>query len=162
MSKAWSSRGALVMGAALVSTACTGTRLGPVPDLLLSEAWEWQSACCGIAGDPRTPATEGYTYVLRFDQNGSVRAERDGALVLETTFRVRRVGPTDFADEFTSITYGEPLPLGPGIEPVSRHMLVLAEGGRLVLTSLDGCADCFGSWEFLPRLETQGAGSGSP
>jgi hypothetical protein len=66
-------------------------------------------------------------------------AERDGTVVQETTFRVRRVAPTDFADEFTTITYGEPLALAFGIEPVSRQMLALTADGVLSLRSLDGC-----------------------
>lgn len=147
--------GVVIIGASFALSACGSNPVGPVPERLLSEAWEWQSACCGFAGDTRTPTTEGYSYVLRFHAKGTVRAERDGTLLLETTFRVHRVSPIDFGDEFTTITYGEPLPLGPGIEPVSRHMLQIFEDGRLLLSNLDGCADCFGDWEFLPRLETQ-------
>lgn len=157
MSSAVSGRVVVMSGASLALFACGGSLLGPVPERLLSEAWEWQSACCGIAGDTRTPATEGFSYVLRFQENGTVRAVRDGTLLLETTFRVRRVSPIDFTDEFTTITYGDPLPLGPGIEPVSQHMMELLEDGRLLLSNLDGCADCFGTWEFLPRLEMQSA-----
>lgn len=153
MRRASSGRGVGIIGASLALSACGSDPVGPAPELLLREAWEWQSACCGIAGDERTPATEGYSYVLRFHEEGTVRAVREGIVVLETTFKVRRVSPVDFGDEFTVITYGEPLPLGPGIEPVSRHMLVLREGGLLLLRNLDGCADCFGDWEFLPRLE---------
>lgn len=159
MNSAWSGRGVIIVGASLALSTCGSNPVGPVPERLLSEAWEWQSACCGIAGDTLTPETEGYSYVLRFHENGTVRAERDGTLLLETTFRVRRVSPIDFADEFTTVTYGEPLPLGPGIEPVSRHMLQIAEDGRLLLSSLEGCADCYGDWEFLPRLETRGPAS---
>ncbi len=147
--------GVVIIGASLTLSACGNNPLGPVPERLLSEAWQWQSACCGLAGNALTPATEGYSYVLRFHQKGTVRAERDGTLLLETTFRVRRVSPTDFADEFMSITYGEPLPLGPGIEPISRQRLEIFEDSRLLLSDIDGCADCFGDWEFLPRLETQ-------
>jgi hypothetical protein len=157
MRSAFSGRGVIVIGASLALSACGSNPVGPVPERLLSEVWEWQSACCGISGDTRTPTTEGYSYVLRFHGNGTVRAERDGTLLLATTFRVRRVSPIDFADEFTTITYGDPLPLGPGIEPVSRHMLVMLEEGRLLLRSLDGCADCFGDWEFVPRPRTQGS-----
>lgn len=153
MRSPWRGCGVIVIGAALALSACGSDPLGPVPERLLSEAWEWQSACCGIAGHTRTPATEGYTYILRFHENGIVRAERDGTLLLETTFSVRRVSPIDYADEFTRITYGEPLPLGPGIEPVSQQMMVISADGQLFLSSLDGCADCYGDWEFLPRLE---------
>ena len=152
-------RGIVIIGTSLTLFSCGSNPVGPVPELLLSEAWQWQSACCGIAGDTRTPASEGYNYVLRFQQNGTVRAVRDGMLLLETTFWVRRVSPIDFADEFTTVTYGEPLPLGPGIEPASRQMLGISENGRLFLTNLDGCADCFGDWEFLPRLEAEGPAS---
>lgn len=145
-----------IVGAALSLSACGSNPVGPVPERLLSEAWEWQSACCGIAGDSRTPATEGFHYVLRFYPGSIVRAERDGTVVQETTFRVGRVTPIDFADQFTAITYGEPLVLASGIEPVSRHMLALTAEGILSLKSLDGCNDCFGDWLFLPRLETAG------
>jgi hypothetical protein len=151
MRSALSGRGVVIIGASLAFSACGSDPVGPVPEGLLREAWEWQSACCGIAGDTRTPTTEGYSYVLRFREHGTVRAERNGTLLLETTFTVRQTSPIDFADEMTTITYGDPLPLGPGIEPVSRHMLVWLEGGRLLLRSLDGCADCFGDWEFLAR-----------
>jgi hypothetical protein len=145
--------GVSIVGAALALSACGSNPMGPVPERLLSEAWEWQSACCGIAGDSRTPATEGFHYVLRFYPRGVVRAERDGIVVQETTFRVQRFSPIDIADEITTIIYGEPLVLAFGIEPVSRHMLVLTAEGILSLKSLDGCNDCFGDWVFLPRLE---------
>jgi hypothetical protein len=157
MRRALSGRGVAIIGASLALSACASHPLEPVSHLLLSEAWEWQSACCGIAGNTLTPTTEGYSYVLRFHENGTVRAERNGTLLLETTFTLRRLSPTDVADEMTTLTYGDPLPLGPGIEPVSRHMLIMLEGGRLLLRSLDGCADCFGDWEFLARLETGSA-----
>jgi hypothetical protein len=156
MTRELSLRVVTVVGAALTLSACGSNPVGPVPERLLNEAWEWQSACCGIAGDSRTPATEGFHYVLRFYPRGIVRAERDGTVVQETTFRVRRVSPIDFAYEFTEITYGEPLVLAPGIEPVSRHMLVLTAEGILSLKSLDGCNDCFGDWVFLPGLESAG------
>lgn len=146
----------IFQGAMLILVACGRDPLGPVPERLLSEAWEWQSACCGVAGDARTPATEGYSYVLRFREDGTVRAERDGTLLLETTFRLRRVSPIDFADEFTRVNFGEPLPLGPGIEPVSQHMLSISENSLLSLSSMEGCADCYGDWKFLPRLELRG------
>lgn len=144
---------AIFVAAALGLSGCGSSPVGPVPDRLLSEAWEWASACCGIAGDSRTPTTEGYGFVLRFHENGTVRAERNGTVLLETTFRVRRVSPIDFADELTVVTYGEPVTLGSGIESASRHMLELPQDGRLLLSGLDGCADCFGNWLFLPRLE---------
>lgn len=75
---------ALVFVAALsVMSSCSS---GPDDNLLTSQPqWEWQSACCGFAGDTRTPSTEGYVYVLEFATNGRLRATRDDELVIETT-----------------------------------------------------------------------------
>lgn len=141
-----------VVVALLLVTGC-GNALGPSGEVLVREAWEWDSACCGIAGDARTPETEGYLYVLRFARDGTVRAVRNDTLLVETTFSVRRRAPVDFGDEVTEITYGQPLPLGPGIAPTDRQMVILLEGGRLLLRALNACADCYGDWAFTPRLE---------
>lgn len=132
----------------LVVSACGSDPVQPTPTVLTEAAWEWRSACCGVAGTSLTPATEGFDYRLRFREDGTVQARRGGSVVLETTYRVRTTSPIDFEDELTVVTYGDPLPLGPGIEPVSRQMLIHLEGGRLLLRNLDGCADCFGDWEF--------------
>lgn len=125
---------------------------GPSGNVLTSQPqWEWQSACCGISGDQRTPSTEGYVYILQFDSNGRVRATRDGELVIETGYRVTTSpgGPT--ADPAVTVQYDAPLPLGPGIEPASSHLVVLQANGVLLLRNVS-CADCYGDWTFFPGL----------
>jgi len=146
-----SSPSALVLLAALsVMSSCTS---GPGDNLLTSQPqWEWQSACCGFAGDTRTPSTEGYVYVLEFATNGRVRATRDDDLVIETGYRLTRSpgGPT--ADPAVTVRYDTPLPLGPGIESAPGHLVVLLANGTLLLRNLSPCADCYREWTFLPRL----------
>ncbi|HEX9895290.1 MAG TPA: hypothetical protein VGA78_15280 [Gemmatimonadales bacterium] len=122
-------------------------------NLLTSQPqWEWHSACCGFAGDTKNPSTEGYIYVLQFHPNGRVRATRDDDLVIETGYRVTRSpgGPT--ADPAVTVVYDSPLPLDPGIEPATAHLVVLLETGTLLLQNLSPCADCYREWRFLPRL----------
>lgn len=136
--------------ALLLATACGGS---PGPNLLTSQPqWEWQAACCGFAGDERSPATEGYAYVLQFDAGGRVRAIRDGELVIETRYRLTTSGGGPTADPAVAVEYDDPLQLGPGIEPAPRHLVMLLENGTLLLRNLAPCADCFGDWTFLPSL----------
>jgi hypothetical protein len=144
------SRSWLAGGALLVGAAC-GT--SPAPNPLTSQPqWEWQTACCGFAGDWRSPSTEGYAYVLQFDAGGRVRAIRDGELVIETRYRLATSGGGPTADPAVTVEYDDPLPLGPGIEPAPRHLVILLENGTLLLRNLAPCADCYGDWTFLPSL----------
>jgi hypothetical protein len=142
--------GMLALGLLLASC---GEGVGPGEEFLTGHPqWEWISACCGIAGNELTPATEGYVYVLAFTRRGRVRATRNDVLLLETGYRVRTSRPGGGEDELTMVTYDEPLPLGPGIHPAPRHLLTVLPGGGLLLRNQAPCADCFGDWTFLPRL----------
>lgn len=130
------------LAAAYLGTSCR-TFAAPGNTLLTSQPqWEWQSACCGVAGNELTPSTEGFSYVLQFEPIGTVRAIRNDTILVETRYRV----------EASTLRYDQPLPLGPGIEPASTHLVVLQENGELLLRNLSDCADCFGDWKFLPSL----------
>jgi hypothetical protein len=137
--------------AALLLGAACGT--SPGANLLTSQPqWEWQTACCGIAGNELSPVTEGYVYIVQFGVNGRVRAFRDGDLVKETGYRLTTSGGGPTVDPAVTVEYDDPLPLGPGIEPAPRHLVTLLENGTLLLRNLAPCADCFGDWTFLPSL----------
>lgn len=143
----------IVAASALLAGVAACGSDGPGDNILTSQPqWEWLSACCGLAGDERTPAGEGYVYVLQFGTDGRVRATRNDDLVIETRYRVTTSpgGPT--ADPSVTVHYDAPLPLGPGIEPATGHLIVLLENGALLLRNLVPCADCYGDWTFLPRL----------
>lgn len=143
-------RWAAVGAALFLGTACGAS---PGSNLLTSQPqWEWQAACCGFAGDERSSNTEGYGYVLQFDANGRVRAFRDGQPIIETGYQLAASpgGPT--VDPALTVEYDDPLPLGPGIEPAPRHLVLLLENGALLLRNLAPCADCYGDWTFLPSL----------
>ena len=115
-------------------------------------AWAWQSACCGFAGDERSPSTEGYAFVLRFDAQGVVRAVRNDVLLMRTRYwvDVSESGPT--GGPSLVVTYDDPLTLGPGIEPAPSQLVVLLENGELLLRNRAPGADCYADWRFLPRL----------
>ncbi len=57
---------ALMILAAPASAQC----VGDPPDVVGS--WEWTMSVGGIAGDTRTPATEGYTWQLEFRDDGTM------------------------------------------------------------------------------------------
>lgn len=136
----------------LWGTGCR-TFAAPGDTLLTSQPqWEWQSACCGVAGNQLTPATEGFSYVLQFEPDGTVRAIRNDTILVETRYRFETSGGGPTTDPATTLEYDEPLPLGPGIEPASAHLVVVQENGELLLRNLAPCADCFGDWRFLPSL----------
>jgi hypothetical protein len=134
-----------------LAVACSQVT-GPGPEAAIVVGhWEWSSSCCSIAGAERTPATEGYTYVLQFSQDGVVEAFRANVLVHSTRFHVSTSRPNPLADPITTVTYDSPLPLGPGIPEAQRHSVFRSENGTLHLNNSQ-CADCFGDWIFLPRL----------
>ena len=135
-----------------VFAACSDG-IGPEAEFLVQERWEWVSACCGIAGNEITPASEGVDYVLRFERDGRVLAIRNDTVLVETDYTVYVTPPDPLVDPITTVTYGEPLPLVPGVEPAEEHAVFALEGGGLLFRSLSPCADCFRDWEFLPRLE---------
>lgn len=141
--------------ACVLGTSCR-TFAAPGDNLLTSQPqWEWQSACCGFAGNELTPTTEGFSYILQFEPDGTVRAIRsvgNDSILAETRYRIMTSGGGPTADPMTTVEYDAPLPLGPGIEPASKHQVVLQESGDLLLRNLAPCADCFGDWRFLPSL----------
>jgi len=143
------------IGAAFVVVPACSDGVGPEAEFLVREQWEWVSACCGFAGQELTPESEGMDYVLQFDRDGRVRAIRNDTVLIETGYRVHVSRPDPLADPITTVAYDESLPLVPGVEPAEEHAVFALEGGGLLFRSLSPCADCFGDWEFLPRLTTQ-------
>lgn len=147
-------RAALVT-AILVAPGCR-ISTAPGDNVLTSQPqWEWQSACCGFAGNELTAATEGFTYILQFGTDGTVRAIRavnNDSILAQTRYRLVTSGGGAAGDPSTTVEYDEPLPLGPGVEPAPKHLLVLLENGVILLRNLSPCADCFGDWTFFPRL----------
>ncbi|MBI4503694.1 MAG: hypothetical protein HY700_21345, partial [Gemmatimonadetes bacterium] len=133
--------------AVLLVGGCHHT-LGPEAAVVLGD-WEWMAACCSIAGAERTPATEGYTYVLQFSDKGTVEVVRNNAVILTTRFTATRSRPSPTADEITLVHYDTPLPHGPSIPSADEHMVLKLENGTLILRN-PHCADCYGEWTFLP------------
>lgn len=144
------------LGAAIVAGGACSDPVGGEAHFIVGAEWEWMSACCGIAGQELTPLSEGVDYVLEFGEDGRVRGILDGVVVIETGYEVHTSRPDPLApDEITTITYDDPLPLVPGVEPTGEHILFSLEGGGILLRSTATCNDCFRDWEFLPRLTIQ-------
>jgi len=138
--------------AALMLGACTAsTSPGPDAEIVIG-GWEWTAACCSIAGAQLTPATEGYSYVLQFTQQGTVEVVKNNNPVFTTHFTVTRSRPDPLADPITTIHYEKPLPHGPGIPSADEQVVFKLENGTLLLRNPQ-CADCYGEWRFLPRLQ---------
>ena len=136
---------------AIMLPAGCATTVGPEAEYLVSQPqWEWQSSCCGFAGDTRGPTSEGYRYVLQFDRAGRVRAIRNDTLLVETSFRVTVSQPT-YGDQLIRVDYDLELPHGPAIPGTTSHLMVTLPGGGLLLRHPQ-CADCYGDWMFLPSL----------
>jgi len=135
--------------AAATAAACS-TPTSPEGQALTREQWEWQTACCSIAGATLTRDAAAADYVLTFGANGRVTARRNDTLLLETGYRIE-VTQSD-GDETTTVAYDDPLPLVPGVEPAERQVVTLRADGALVLRNLAPCADCFGEWTFFARL----------
>jgi hypothetical protein len=83
MTRGW--RG-VALGLALASGACASSSTG-VEEGELEGRWEWRSASGGIAGRTITPASEGYTMELRFDDD-EVGLYRGGALQRTAEYRL--------------------------------------------------------------------------
>jgi hypothetical protein len=145
------SPGRAILAASFLLAGCGGTTSpGPNADVVVG-AWEWSTACCGFAADPRTPATEGYTYVLQYSADGVVQVVKNNELIFSTHFTVTRSKPNPLADQITIVHYATSLPHGPAIPPADEQIVFKLENGTLVLQN-PHCADCYAEWRFLPRL----------
>ena len=133
--------------------ACSSQATSPGPEAsVVIGGWEWTSSCCSIAGVGLTPSTQGYSYVLQFSSEGTVVVVRNNVEILTTRYTVVRSRPSPTADEITTVRYDTPLPHGPGIPSATTHMVIQLEKGELLLRDTH-CADCYGDWRFLPRLQ---------
>ena len=145
---------ALFLGS-MLGASCTGANSQDRSVVLGS--WEWSAACCSIAGQEKNPATEGYSYVLQYSEDGTVQAFRNNDLIATTGFTIKRSKPDPLADQITTVEYDQPLPHGPSIPPATKQAVFKTENGTLVLRNLQ-CADCYGEWRLLPRLTLRKAG----
>ncbi len=92
------------------------------PDFLVG-AWEWEYSQGGIAGDTRTPATEGHTRQLEFLGSGIVREYQDEVLVDTRTWSLECSSPTSGL-----LTYA-----GTMFDPYDATLTELPDGRRLDL-----------------------------
>ena len=126
-------RGAAVATLCLATLACT-TGLAPLdPDGVVG-TWTWLRSTGGIAGTTRTPETEGFTGVLRFDADGTVEWRVDGERVWQTTWSLGRAREGSPLAGEEVVFYGEPVVGWP-------YQAVHVEGAGLILT--DPCCDGF-------------------
>jgi hypothetical protein len=68
----------------LLMPTMASTQCGDSPQIL--GVWEWEKSEGGIAGELRTPDTEGFTLQLEFLESGVVREYVDGSLLRSSTF----------------------------------------------------------------------------
>jgi hypothetical protein len=135
----------------LLAVACNRQAiLDPNTDYVVGD-WEWSWSCCSVAGQVKTPGSENYSYVLQYSSDGTVRAFRNNALIQTTRFTVQAPDPSLLASQVYVITYDEPLQHGPGIPAAKTQNAHKSENGTLTLI-VQGCADCYSEWTFLPRL----------
>ena len=141
--------------AALISTIFTIAGCGSDPvdidENQLPEAlfggWQWVRATGGIAGQVRTPETEGFTRTLLITSPDQVELRRDGQTEVLTTFEFMPEMEAGSAARSAQLIYALPL-LG-----FSEQWVEITEEGLLVL--VDSCCDGF-VYEW--RRATIGAG----
>lgn len=97
-------------------------------------SWRWVSSVGGIAGETRTPASEGFEQRLELREDGTLRLHRDGELAVETTWEAPG-GPGIGIPAI--IEFGIPHPFGFASATPS-----LADGGA-TLVLRDPCCDGF-------------------
>ena len=105
--------------------------------------WEWVRADGGIAGETRTPETEGFTMQLRISRPDRIQLDRDGVAQVVTRFEFIPSSGTDFPFP-PRLRYEAPI-LGQ-----DEQELRFSENGELILS--DPCCDGF-AYTWLPRLE---------
>ncbi|HEX9728021.1 MAG TPA: hypothetical protein VGA37_05925 [Gemmatimonadales bacterium] len=153
----WGTSAGAAVAAALTFALGCGSSTGPSDPssaLTLHPQWEWVAAstCCGANPSVKTPASEGYAFVLQFDEAGTARAIRNDTVLVETGYAVTVSGGDDTADQLISVSYDDPMPLGPGIASAASQMIISQPGGGLLLRNLAECANCYRDWEFVPSL----------
>ena len=95
--------------------------------------WAWVRSTGGIAGLTLTPASEGYTVVLRFSSDGRAEWWRDGVLTQGTTYQATRQASS--GAETWAVTYAVPL------SGFAAQTATFPSASELVLT--DPCCDGF-------------------
>lgn len=126
--------------ACAIATACSSGVVvlvedgDPVAEDDIVGRWSWVRSTGGIAGTIRTPETEGFTGVLRFEVDGTVEWRVDGELRWSTTWMLARAPEGSPLAGKQVVRYGEPV-VG------WDEQAVRLDGTRLVLT--DPCCDGF-------------------
>jgi hypothetical protein len=110
------------------------TNDGQLPEALFG-AWIWIQATGGIAGEVRTPDTEGFTRTLVFAAPNRVELLRDGRTKVSTTFDFVPVTEADGGVRSGQLLYTLPLMGFP-----KQSVLISVEG---VLVLADPCCDGF-------------------
>lgn len=123
--------GLVLAGMGAFFGACS-TSSGPDAEPLIGD-WEWVRSTGGIAGLTLTPASEGYTVVLRFASDGRAEWWRDGVLTQSTTYQIVR--DTTGGNEAWTVTYAAPL------SGFAEQRATFPSANTLVLT--DPCCDGF-------------------
>lgn len=126
---------------ALTVLAVAGCDSGPVatgdgqlPEALFG-AWTWIQATGGIAGEVRTPETEGFTRTLVITAPNRIEVLRDGQTEGSTTFEFVPVTEADGGVRSGQLLYARPLMGFP-----EQGVLITVEG---VLVLSDPCCDGF-------------------
>lgn len=119
------------------TSACSSAAVGPSPDRLFGE-WRWLRSVGGIAGEVRTPESEGFTRTVRFLQPDRVEFLQDGTLEAATRFDLRPGRDDVDPPDVVRIVYRDPVPGG-----FQEQYVSFAEPDGLVLTDL--CCDGFES-----------------
>lgn len=133
---------------ALSGLGCsTGTEPNPDPGPALADivgTWRWVMAVGGVAGQTRTPESDGVVRTIAIDPPNRIRLFENGELSVDTTFEL--LPAQDLGDEFirAKLVYASPI-LGVGEQGVGFSI----EGG-LILT--DPCCDLW-TWEFESPLD---------
>lgn len=135
---------AVAMLAVGILGCSTTTDPGPDPDAdpILSEivgSWSWVMAVGGIAGQGRTPETDGMTRTVVIDAPNRIRLFENGELSVDTTFEL--VPAEDLGD----IPVRAKLIYASAVLGVAEQSIAFSIEGGLLL--IDPCCDQW-MWEF--------------
>ena len=98
----------------------------------LYHLWEWIQSSGGIAGVVRTPASEGYTQSMDFEENGSYTIYRNNLVFSSGTYTITRAVSMLDNVEYDMIAFDDGSP-PQAITQLSDNELTLRED----------CIDCF-------------------
>ncbi len=137
--------GATLVGLAILAVAACSSDPVAVDDEQLPGAlfgtWSWIRATGGIAGQVRTPETEGFTRTLVITAPNEIEVLRDGQTEASTTFEFVPETEVGSAVRSAQLLYAQPLMGFP------EQWVVITVEGVLVLS--DPCCDGF-SYEWSP------------